>query len=134
MKIQLFRSLTVLLLCLSLCACSSKNVKRIALPEADDLASIQVVINEQTETHTDLTWIETAPKELSSAVDTGKESVQDVPGVEAYYEVRLEYYGEKYSVVYIYEQNGEFYVEQPYEGIWKIEENQYSFLTDTEEN
>lgn len=132
MKFQIYKIILVIALCLSLCACSQEP-KAIVLPDVDDIVSIQISFDEITESHKDAVWIEKAICGLADSESTNKESVQDAPDVERYLEINIEHQ-KGCSTLFVYEQDDKFYVEQPYQGIWEIESELYSYLADTGEN
>lgn len=48
---------------------------------------------------------------------TKKESISDQPNVEKYYTVTFK---DSEEIIYIYEKEGKYYIEQPYNGIYEI--------------
>ena len=66
---------------LTLVACG-KRAAPITLPQADEITSIDITIEENTVNHSDKTWISEVIADISSSEPTKKESVQDFPQVE----------------------------------------------------
>lgn len=61
-----------------------------------------------------------------SAILTDIPSIQDSPSADDYYTISIDsgmYYTEPETTLYCYEQNGHIYLEQPYGGVWEIQEN-----------
>ena len=63
---------------LTLVACG-KRAAPITLPQADEITSIDITIEENTVSHSDKTWISEVIADISSSEPTKKESVQDFP-------------------------------------------------------
>ena len=119
-----------LFLCLScvltLVTCG-KKVAPITLPQADEITSIDITVGENTVSHSDKTWISEIIANISSSEPTKKESVQDVPQAESYIKIDFQFETGT-STLFAYEDSGKYYVEQPYQGIYKIDSQLYSRL------
>lgn len=58
-------------------------------------------------------------------------SVQDVPvDVEDIVYIRFYYKEDAVGNLYIYKRNGKYYAEEPYNGIYKIDEEKYNYIID----
>lgn len=56
-------------------------------------------------------------------------SVQDVPtGVDNLVSIRLNYKEDAVGSFYLYSKNGKYYIEEPYNGIYKIDKDKYDFI------
>lgn len=98
------------------------------LPEADDLKSISLSNPNKEEEVTDIKEIEDMLYVLKeNGRTTKKESINDSPvNTEEPIKVELNLKKEGSSVVYIYEDDGKYYLEQPYNGIYQISGDEYN--------
>ena len=126
-----FLSLFLCLTCiLTLVACGKKAAP-ITLPQADEITSIDITIEENTVSHSDKTWMSEIIADISSSKPTKKESVQDVPQAESY--IRIDFRHETGTItIFAYEDRGKYYLEQPYQGIYKIERRLFERLKETD--
>ena len=126
-----FLSLFLCLTCiLTLVACGKKAAP-ITLPQADEITSIDITIEENTVSHSDKTWMSEIIADISSSKPTKKESVQDVPQAESY--IRIDFRHETGTItIFAYEDRGKYYLEQPYQGIYKIERKLFERLKETD--
>ena len=111
---------------LTLVACG-KKADPITLPQTDEITSIDITVGENTVSHADKTWISEIIANISSSEPTKKESVQDVPQAESYIKIDFQFETGT-STLFTYEDSGKYYVEQPYQGIYKIDSLLYSRL------
>lgn len=119
----------VLVLLVTLAACGKADP--VTLPETGEIVSVDVTAGDQTVQHTDETWISEMVTALSGAEPTGRESVQDVPQTEDLVRLDLQL-GSGTSTLFAYQEDGRFYIEQPYQGIWQITGEQYAWLGEAE--
>lgn len=120
MLMKKFLSLFLCLTCvLTLVACG-KKVAPITLPQTDEITSIDITFGENTVSHSDKTWISEIIADISSSEPTKKESVQDCPQVESYIKIDFQFETGT-STIFAYEDSGKYYIEQPYQGIYKID-------------
>ena len=126
-----FLSLFLYLTCiLTLVACGKKAAP-ITLPQADEIASIDITFEENTVSHSDKTWMSEIIADISSSEPTKKESVQDAPRVESY--IKIDFRLETGTItIFAYEDRGKYYLEQPYQGIYKIEHKLFERLQETD--
>lgn len=126
-----FLSLFLCLTCiLTLVACGKKAAP-ITLPQADKITSIDITIKENTVSHSDKTWMSEIIADISSSEPTKKESVQDFPQVESYIKIDLRHETGTITI-FAYEDRGKYYLEQPYQGIYKIERKLFERLKETD--
>ena len=111
---------------LTLVACG-KEADPITLPQTDEITSIDITVGGNTVSHSDKTWISEIIANISSSEPTNKESVQDVPQAESYIKIDFQFETGT-STLFAYEDSGKYYVEQPYQGIYKIDSQLYSQL------
>ena len=111
---------------LPLVACG-KKADPITLPQTDEITSIDITVGGNTVSHSDKTWISKIIANISSSEPTKKESVQDVPQAESYIKIDFQFETGT-STLFAYEDSGKYYVEQPYQGIYKIDSQLYSQL------
>ena len=130
-----FLSLFLCLTCILTLAACGKKAAPITLPQADKITSIDITIKENTVSHSDKTWISEIIADISSSEPTKKESVQDVPQAESY--IRIDFRHETGTetetiTIFAYEDRGKYYLEQPYQGIYKIERRLFERLKETD--
>lgn len=111
-------------------SCVWKKADPITLPQTDEITSIDITVGENTVSHSDKTWISEIIANISSSEPTKKESVQDVPQAESYIKIDFQFEAGT-STLFAYEDSGKYYVEQPYQGIYKIDSQLYSQLQET---
>ena len=127
MLMKKYVSIFLCLACvLTLVACG-KKADPITLPQTDEITSIDITAGENTVSHSDKTWISEIIANISSSEPTKKESVQDVPQAESYIKIDFQFEAGT-STLFAYEDSGKYYVEQPYQGIYKIDSQLYSRL------
>ena len=130
-----FLSLFLCLTCILTLAACGKKAAPITLPQADKITSIDITIEENTVSHSDKTWMSEIIADISSSKPTKKESVQDVPQAESY--IRIDFRHEtgtetEIITIFAYEDRGKYYLEQPYQGIYKIERRLFERLKETD--
>ena len=131
MLMKKFLSLFLCLTCvLTLVACG-KKVAPITLPQTDEITSIDITFGENTVSHSDKTWISEIIADISSSEPTKKESVQDCPQVESYIKIDFQFETGT-STIFAYEDSGKYYIEQPYQGIYKIDSQLFERLQETD--
>lgn len=69
--------------------------------------------------------------DISSSESTKKESVQDVPQAESYIKIDFRFETGT-STIFAYEDSGKYYIEQPYQGIYKIDSKLFERLQETD--
>ena len=128
--------LTILLsiVCLSFFLSSCSLLDK-ALPKADpvqypnveDVTELTIFdnINESTINIIDETDIDKIINNISNSEPTRNQSVNDQPYVDHYYFLRIKTNNENYYY-YLYKENGKTYIESPYEGIYRVNND---FLT-----
>ena len=121
--ISLFLCLTCIL---TLVACGKKAAP-IQLPQTSDITSVDVTVGENTTNHSDTAWISEIISDISSSEPTSKQSVQDFPQTESYIKIDFQFETGT-STIFAYEENGKHYIEQPYQGIYKIDSQLYERL------
>ena len=126
-KCSLLTAALVLLVKLTDCG----KAAPMTLPETGEIVSVDVTAGDQTVQHTDEAWISEMVTALSGAEPTGRESVQDVPQAEELVRLDLRL-GSGASTLFAYQEDGHFYVEQPYQGIYQITGEQYAWLGEAE--
>jgi hypothetical protein len=113
-------------LCLSGCG---KKAKPIELPITDNISSIEIAGGLKDTIITDKKMIASYIEKVAEAIPTSKQSVQDVPTVSEY--TRVDFVSEKnISSIFIYKENSNWYIEQPYHGIYKTDEIILKLLKD----
>ena len=114
---------------LALVACE-KKADPITLPQIDDITSVDITVGENKVNHTDKAWISEIISDISSSEPTSKQSVQDFPQTESYIKIDFQFETGT-STIFAYEENGKHYIEQPYQGIYKIDSQLYERLQET---
>lgn len=60
---------------------------------------------------------------------TQGESIQDYPiDVDDLVAIRFNYREDSVGTLYVYTKNGKYYLEEPYNGVYKLEENEYNYI------
>ena len=115
---------------LTLVACG-KRAAPITLPRADEITSIDITFEENTVSHSDKTWISEIIADISSSEPTKKESVQDFPQAKNY--IKIDFRLETGTItIFAYEDRGKYYLEQPYQGIYKTDRKLFERLNETD--
>ena len=126
-----FLSLFLCLTCILTLAACGKKAAPITLPRADEITSIDITFEENTVSHSDKTWISEIIADISSSKPTKKESVQDVPQAESY--IRIDFRHETGTItIFASEDRGKYYLERPYQGIYKIDRKLFERLKEIE--
>ena len=100
-------------------ACSSKETAdTIVLPEIEYIDSISVENNDGSFSCTDMEQITKIVSALKDMEPTSKSSVNDFPAVDDYMSIHFYCSDDTVETIFFYEDNGEMYVEQPYQGIY----------------
>ena len=109
---------------LTVLAGCGKKAEPIDLPSNEAVTSIEVITIDGAKTDiTETTQIETVMTALSAAKPTRVQSVNDQPAnVDAYGTISINTAGEA-TVVYYYDKDSKHYIEQPYRGIYELEDN-----------
>lgn len=123
-------TITLLLFCMAGFPACGRQALPISLPNADTVLSVQVTQDQQNETHTDPHGIQALLSQLSGAQPTRRESVQDFPQAEHPIRIDFSLADGTTSTIFAYERDGRYYLEQPYQGIYQITEQQYAHLED----
>lgn len=106
---------------------TSPSSQRIVLPDAAAIVSVDITTEDDLIHHTDAAWISDVIHNISESEPTDKISVQDTPNIDSY--IKIDFNFEKdTSTLFAYEDNGKYYVEQPYQGIFEISSRLYQRL------
>ena len=92
------------------------------------IQSIDVTVGEETEKYSDSEWISQCISSMNNAQATAKESVQDIPQVDEYIKIDINTEGAK-STLFVYLEKNDYYIEQPYQGIYKTDSVFYQTIT-----
>lgn len=88
------------------------------LPAVDEIYSITITtFDGSIISYSDEEWIVQFVNALNRVEVTPKESVQDIPNVENYGKVDISY-NDKVATIFYYTEDGKYYIEQPYQGIY----------------
>ena len=123
----------VLITILSLTACEDK--KKINLPKAEEIKEIEIMKNTsedrlKIENQDEIAGIIAEIEENTK--DTGRESVNDQPtNIDDYLVIKFHHKNaeDSPSVAYLYKDKNNSYVEQPYQGIWKLREEVFDKIS-----
>lgn len=128
--------LMIIILTLSITACQS--AKDISLPDPKNIASIDLEYGQQKCQVSDKNIIEEIISEIvKSAKYTNIQSVNDQPtNVDSFITIKFNLGIDEsaQSIAYIYQRKGKVYIEQPYTGIWRIDDKIYERLIDMMKN
>lgn len=117
----------VLLCAIILTGCGQATNQPITLPDANNIIKAELSTEEsdvKTCSSTEISDILTA---LQSATLTHRESIHDIPFAADWIKVDM-FFENGFSRFYAYKDNGKYYVEQPYSGIYEIDESVYLLL------
>ena len=118
-----FLLIFTILCCMLFTACG-QSTKTITLPDPDDIVEVEIALDESdVRIYTGEEFQKTLSA-LHAAKSINKESIDDTPGVENAIRIDL-FFRNGFSRCYVYEADGLYYVEQPYEGIFQIDESAY---------
>lgn len=115
----------------SIAGCSQKTVVPINLPEKSVIQSIDIIIGDETENHSDSEWINQCISSITDAQVTSKESIQELPQVDEFIQININT-DNAVSTIYVYMEKGNYYIEQPYQGIYKTDSTFYEMLAGKE--
>lgn len=122
------------ILSLMLAGCASARDKKVDLPEAASIESIQLKFCDDSCTVTDIVDIKDDNKNvitdlIKSSCGKWDESVNDNPQEVPYVVINIHTeYQEEDRTVFVYERNKHYYVEQPYAGVWTSTEELYDMV------
>ena len=103
-----------------------KKDSALLLPNRTDVISVSISCNDERETITDKREIDDLFANLSTVSIKSGESYNDTPRTDKFIKIFFEVSdGLSGCVVYVFEDDGGFFIEQPYHGVFSIEENQY---------
>lgn len=128
---EIISIVVVLLVCIVLYVFfMNKNIFTLNISKVEDLSGISLESGEVTKKITDAKTMEEMISVLNgSGRMTKEESVNDAPvDVKKLIKVELNANEENPFVIYAYERKGVYYLEQPYNGIYEISEDEYSSL------
>jgi hypothetical protein len=122
------------ILSLMLAGCASARDKKVDLPEAASIESIQLKFCDDSCTVTDIVDIKDDNKNvitdlIKSSCGKWDESVNDNPQEVPYVVINIDTENqEEDRTVFVYERNKHYYVEQPYAGVWTSTEELYDMV------
>ena len=119
----------ILPIILLLAACS-QNVYSISVPEASQVRNIELAEDGRTTVISDSLGINVIVNALKNTdPQTKNESVQDFPvNAEDIVSVNINLNDNTAFSVFLYERNDRYYMEQPYNGIYKMKEKDYDAI------
>jgi len=120
-RITVFVLLVTLLAGLS--ACAGEKAGPIQLPNASDVESVKITQNKQVAEEADSGRISEIIERFTAVEPTTRASVQDVPNVADYIQIDLVLRNGNTSTLFVYQENGNWYIEQPYQGIYRAQDN-----------
>lgn len=120
----------IVILAIFLSACSTNKDSSLRLPNKTDVTAVSISCDEKKVKITDKEVIEKLFADLSTVRIKSDESYNDAPMAEKYIRISFEVFGRKTGDdTFIFEKGGKFFIEQPYHGIFSIEESQYSAIS-----
>lgn len=122
--------IVTIIMCFVLASCGKADP--IVLPDKDDVTEVGVTYDGETEYLKDAEWIEQMLSGMKAAEPTNKESVQDVPQVDNYIKIDFQL-DNGVSTIFVYEDGGRYYIEQPYQGIYELDSAVYSLIKESNE-
>lgn len=104
------------------------------IPQVENLKSISLTVNEKDNPHDASYSEEEIMKQILDSIAgtkrvTKEESIQDYPtNVDDIITVEFYFKEKGSSILYLYKRNNKYYIEQPYDGIYKISEDEYKLV------
>ena len=95
----------------------------ISLPDGNAILSIEVMNETNTKKYKEIEKIDSIIQYLSNSELTKKTSVQDIPLVENYTSIVLNLVNGECITLYVYKENKNYFIELPYQGIYKMRNN-----------
>ena len=122
MKRLTFFLLILVVFAWMLVGCSqNRKTSPINLPPIDQIESITITGFDGTQaSYADNALIERIVSIITQCVPTAKQSVQDCPQVDKYGRMDISNNG-GITTIFYYKENGRYYIEQPYQGIYETE-------------
>jgi hypothetical protein len=110
-----------------LSSCNTKKDSALLLPNRTGVISVSISCDDERESITDKREIDSLFANLSTVRIKSGESYNDSPMTDKFIKIFFEVSdGLSGCVVYIFEDENGFFIEQPYNGIFSIEEKQYT--------
>lgn len=126
MKDEIMKKLTTFVLFFALfailSACEGKKAVPIKLPDAPDIESVKITRDNQTSEKTDSEWIFKLVEQAATGKSTTRDSIQDVPNIAEYIKIDFVLKDGNINTLFIYQEISEWYIEQPYQGIYLANE------------
>lgn len=110
---------------------SCKDRPAPVLPDRSTVSRVEVTMDEESLTHLKREWIDEVVAGLAAAAPTRLKSVNDAPDAPSYTQVTFHHDDSGESRLFLYEQDGTYYMEQPYQGIWQIDPQLYHIICST---
>lgn len=120
-------SVILCLICISTLAACGQKADPVSLPPHNEITSVDITVGGKTVSHSDKAWISETAAEISASEPTARKSVQDTPQVKSYIKIDIRA-GEKTTALFAYGDDGKYYIEQPYQGIYRIDKKLYERL------
>lgn len=134
LQIRSMKKITYALLILQvvvLSACGNDKIASLMLPDRSDVTLVSISGSDINMTITDDSKIDDLFTELSSVNNKSGESYNDTPETDDYLKIVFSVSGGISSnIVYVFKKEGGFFIEQPYHGIFSIDEAQYNAIRD----
>ena len=130
------KTVLIILLCgalvLGLTGCSSKKEYTLTLPKEENIESVFFEKDNNKKEVKDTEEIKDIIYVLSGSGKgrtTNEESVQDYPvNAEDIIKIEFNLKDEKQSTLFVYKKNGKMYIETPYNGIYRINGDEYNSM------
>lgn len=99
----------------------AEKAASLVFPTAAEIDSISITMPDGTELqYDDSEQIEEVLSMIAAAEPTAKQSIQDCPSAEKYGTINIES-DDGSTTIFYYEENGRYYLEQPYQGIYELD-------------
>lgn len=123
-----FVALILTLVCmLGLIGCNQKVASPIVLPDIDKIEAIEITTTDGTVvSYSNQEKMEQVLSIFTQATATSKQSVQDCPNVDCYGKVDISNNG-GITTIFYYAEEDEYYIEQPYQGIYQTDVDMDAF-------
>lgn len=128
MKKRIIIAMTVILSVLLLASCSSSDAS--VLPSIDDIKYVKITQDDQVIEKTDAEWVSGLLEKIKETGLQKTNSEEKLPETEDYTTLEFIFDDEDINVAYIYQSEGTWYLELPYQGIFIIDGTVGAYVTE----
>ncbi len=121
--------ITVLILGFGYLAFFNAEDTEIKLPNPEKIVEIKMIdVSKNEIKYEDPEEITRIVEDFSTKIKTEKTSISGTPHIDDWVKITFVQQSKEESIAYIYEDEGVYYIEQPYVGVWILEKNPESWI------